>query len=103
MSLLLAADTEEARCRDLWKKAVDAEVEKRMDDYFNEEWAVLRVPRLAVPDGAQLAECYETATEFVIVGTPDADNEEHNCDAMGCGTLSHVLHRIKKTTTNSKP
>lgn len=32
--------------------------------------------------------------EIVICGIPDSDDEElHNCDQMGCGSLSHVLIR----------
>jgi hypothetical protein len=90
------------RARYLLAEAIQGEVKKRLDAYLNDEWMILRVPRLAVPDGAQLAECYETEKEFVIVGMPDADDEEHDCDAMGCGTLSHVLHRIKKRNTQGQ-
>ena len=52
-----------------------------------------------IPDGATYRECYETATEFIICGQPREDDEGHNCDAMGCTTLNHVLHRVSKPNT----
>lgn len=30
-------------------------------------------------------------TEVVITGIPRDEN--HNCDAMGCSSISHVIHR----------
>lgn len=39
------------------------------------------------------AEVHLTKTELIVLGDPDQDDEAHNCDAMGCGTFSHVLHR----------
>jgi hypothetical protein len=38
------------------------------------------------------AEVFETRTELVITGDP-GDDEDHNCDFMGCTTVSHVLFR----------
>lgn len=29
--------------------------------------------------------------EVVITGTPNEDDEKHNCDEMGCGSCDHVL------------
>ena len=31
--------------------------------------------------------------EIVVCGQPEDDYESHNCDEMGCATLSHVLLR----------
>jgi hypothetical protein len=31
--------------------------------------------------------------EIVITGAPIEDDESHNCDAMGCSSVSHVLYR----------
>ena len=31
--------------------------------------------------------------EIVITGVPDSDDEVHNCDAMGCNSVEHVLLR----------
>lgn len=36
---------------------------------------------------------YVSDDEIVITGIPDEDDESHNCDEMGCGSLSHVLFR----------
>ena len=38
-------------------------------------------------DGARLTVCYDPAQD--AEGEPD--EAQHNCDAMGCGSLSHVL------------
>lgn len=32
--------------------------------------------------------------EIIITGIPDEDDENHNCDAMGCSSVSHVLFRF---------
>jgi hypothetical protein len=42
-------------------------------------------------------ECVETETEIIVLGQPDTDDEEHNCDCMGCSSVSHVLYRFRKT------
>lgn len=40
------------------------------------------------------AEVHATKTELIVLGEPDDNDESHNCDAMGCGTFSHVLFRF---------
>lgn len=40
--------------------------------------------------------CTSARGETVLIGKPDHDDEDHNCDAMGCGQ-SHVLWRGKIT------
>ena len=30
---------------------------------------------------------------IVVCGTPDEDDDVHNCDDMGCGSINHVLFR----------
>lgn len=42
-----------------------------------------------------LRECYETETEIIVLGYP-GDDESHNCDEMGCSSVSHVLYRFWK-------
>ena len=39
------------------------------------------------------AEVYVSPHEIVIVGMPEEDDEGHNCDHMGCTSVSHVLFR----------
>ena len=51
-------------------------------------------------DAKEVGIAYETEREIVIVGDPPVDEhlpeeEQHNCDAMGCG-LNHVLYRFRK-------
>lgn len=58
-----------------------------------EEWMEIRVRKDLVPAGATLVEAYLSDGEIVVMGQPKTD-DDHNCDAMGCGTLSHVLHRF---------
>jgi hypothetical protein len=32
--------------------------------------------------------------QLLILGTPKEDDENHNCDAMGCNSVEHVLFRF---------
>lgn len=56
----------------------------------------IEVPKMTIPKGAKLVECYETANEYVICGEVDDNDEDHNCDEMGCGTFSHVIARYPR-------
>jgi hypothetical protein len=61
----------------------------------------IEIDKQFIPDGAILIEVYETPTEYKILGEPPNDENlpeelQHNCDKMGCGTLSHVIIRINK-------
>ena len=40
-----------------------------------------------------LGTAYRTRTELIVTGHPGND-EGHNCDAMGCSSVSHVLIRL---------
>jgi hypothetical protein len=59
-----------------------------------EEWCEIRVRKDQIPKGAKLVEAYLTDREIVVVGEIAEGDESHNCDAMGCATLSHVTHRL---------
>ncbi|HZG83856.1 hypothetical protein [Paenibacillus sp.] len=37
---------------------------------------------------------YASDDQVVITGIPDEDDESHNCDVMGCSSVSHVLYRF---------
>jgi len=56
--------------------------------------AIIHVPDEFIPEGAELVECYKTNTEIIVCGYPNPDDESHNCDEMGCGSLNHVLYRF---------
>lgn len=75
-----------------------------------QSYEIIRVPKVCIPQGAKLVEAYETETEIIVCGDPPSEPEglteeqyskwyetSHNCDAMGCGTFSHVLYRFKKS------
>lgn len=49
-----------------------------------------------VPRGYRQVEGYisEQDGEVVILGQVDSSDESHNCDAMGCSSVSHVLYRL---------
>jgi hypothetical protein len=69
-----------------------------------EEWCEVRVRKDLIPKGSVLVEAYLTEREIIVMGQPKDD--DHNCDAMGCGTLSHVLYRLplsSKGQWNSVP
>ncbi len=70
-----------------------------------DNYETIRVRKDFIPTGAKLIEAYETETEIIICGTPEGEPENvdddwyensHNCDAMGCATLSHVIYRFTK-------
>lgn len=68
---------------------------------IRKEHQVIAIPNSLIPKGAALVECYETEKEYVVIGQPnDIDDETdpnyHNCDAMGCSSLSHVVARFPK-------
>ena len=50
-----------------------------------------------IPDGyheiKNVTGVYRKDSYVVVCGVPDFDDEEHNCDYMGCGSASHVLFR----------
>ena len=53
------------------------------------DYAPVQLPADA-PQGAEMA--FANTTTLVIVGRPNPDDEDHNCDAMGC-RQNHVLER----------
>ncbi len=64
-----------------------------------ESHLVICVDKLRVPDGAELLECYRIGDRIIVMGEPNPTEDEtspsyHNCDAMGCGCLGHVIARI---------
>lgn len=52
------------------------------------------VEKRLIPKEGELVEAYLTERECIVVGFPDENDEEHNCDEMGCGTFSHVIYRF---------
>jgi hypothetical protein len=38
-----------------------------------------------------------TENEVLVMGCPDEDDEQHNCDVMGCSSVEHVLLRCRKS------
>lgn len=73
------------------------ECKKDMSKSPPEKHCAIIVPESSIPKGAQLVECYETETEFVIIGDIDSEDEKHNCDEMGCSSIWHVKARFKKS------
>lgn len=47
-----------------------------------------------------LGEAIVTKGEFMVLGAPIEGDDSHNCDAMGCGTFSHVLVRMPSAATS---
>ena len=47
----------------------------------------------------RLGEAYVTRTELIVTGDPGGD-EQHNCDFMGCSTVSHVVLRLPLSVAN---
>jgi hypothetical protein len=70
--------------------------------FYRPEMVTISVPEDCIPAGGKLVEAYETEHEIIVCGDPPDEPEGkpeedwHNCDAMGCGTLSHVIYRFTK-------
>lgn len=51
-----------------------------------------------VPKGFAPVEAFADGKNIVILGEPDESDEltesSHNCDAMGCGSMDHVIVKI---------
>jgi hypothetical protein len=90
--------------------------ERKLQEYNNRETAIRNaikilqedhqivvVEKLYIPKNAKLLECYETESSYIIMGFPENGDESHDCDEMGCGSLTHVLIRISKQQQNQKP
>jgi hypothetical protein len=61
----------------------------------NGEWRIIGIrpdEGFIVPRGAVVHEVLMTCTEVIVLGAPATDDEDHNCDALGCGQC-HVLYR----------
>lgn len=39
----------------------------------------------------------------ILVGSPDSDDESHDCDRMGCSTVVHVLARLPFVDVRGNP
>ena len=47
------------------------------------------------PPGARAAQVFVMDGQLIVLGIPTGEDEEsHNCDAMGCGSTTHVVARI---------
>jgi hypothetical protein len=71
--------------------------------FTHTEYATIKIPLDCIPKGARLIEAYESEKEIVVCGDPPSEypegtpeDDQHNCDAMGCATLSHVIYRFRK-------
>jgi len=84
---------------DFTKEFNDIKAPKRKP-LFEEEYQEIKIPKSMIPAGAMLSECYVTEKEVIVCGDPD--DKCHNCDQMGCSTLSHVIHRFDKKDSYEK-
>lgn len=50
--------------------------------------------RLHTPEDTEQVVCFLQDDQYVILGHPD--DWEHDCDAMGCSSVSHVVRRVPK-------
>jgi hypothetical protein len=48
-----------------------------------------------IPEGYSRVQVYTNGAVVVVCGAPDSDDESHDCDEMGCGSVGpHVLHFV---------
>ena len=67
-----------------------------VDEKTGAERRIFSVASGFIPKSGKLVEAYETDTEYIICGSPDENDEDHNCDVMGCSSVSHVVRRFPK-------
>jgi hypothetical protein len=73
------------------------------------DYETISIRKDLIPKGGKLVEAYETANEIIVLGDPEDEPEGlsesaynewcergHNCDAMGCPTIGHVMYRFVK-------
>ena len=73
-----------------------------MDVIPEDKFQIIKIPVSCIPEGGELVEAYKYKNQIIVCGDPPYDeglseeenDDAHNCDAMGCGTLSHVLYRF---------
>ena len=69
---------------------VPPEAPSKPDDPLHEQDGSQRVPK-----GFKKIEAYTDYKTVVIMGDPYLlDGDNHNCDAMGCGSMGHVMARM---------
>ena len=83
-------------------------IRRRVDELENENASICRQlkeqlrhlqcdgcywERRRVPMGAERLSAYLYRGQVVIMGDPE--NEDHNCDAMGCSSVEHVIRRFE--------
>ena len=69
--------------------------DERKDNIVGQDtYQEIKIPERMIPKGSELVECYMTDKEIIVIGMPNSDDESHNCDEMGCGSLSHVIYRF---------
>jgi len=47
-----------------------------------------------VPKGYRKVEAYTNGKEIVALEWPEDEDENHNCDALGCSSSQHVKYRV---------
>jgi hypothetical protein len=65
----------------------------------NSEYVTISVRKDLIPEGTKLIEAYKTKDEIIVLGNPywfcHGHPSRHNCDAMGCSSVAHVIIRRK--------
>ena len=57
---------------------------------------IIIAPDQYIPKGSELVEAYETKDEIIVIFNEKELPDGHNCDVMGCTSLSHVKYRFRK-------
>jgi len=49
----------------------------------------------SAPEGYRKIEAYTNGKELIALEWPVMNDENHDCDKLGCATFSHVKYRVK--------
>ena len=72
----------------------DIKTVTQFDDYAKGEKSMSDIPK-GYKELERVTSVYVSDREIVVTGVPDTDDETHNCDFMGCSSVSHVIFRAK--------
>jgi hypothetical protein len=68
------------------------EIEELTKEHFEQMKKLMEAPE-GYREIKNVSNVFVSDVDIVITGYPEEDDESHNCDEMGCSSVSHVLFR----------
>lgn len=105
MPRLIARVRESTNTRQMARLRKELATAKRMLERIP-DWERLGADIANTPDGYRPVTAYTDGNEIVVLGNPPDDNDDgtlHDCDLMGCSSVSHVIARVTLPTKQESP